>query len=106
MVQQRTNDLSVAIAVSGLDSGSHSNAQAGGDDMNGPVREAILCALAASPHGLTTDELIVKVYRGVNEPDFARDSIWVTIHNIRKLTLPFRIETVYRCGRRYQLLFT
>lgn len=69
------------------------------------LKDEILCALAAHPYGLTADELIEKVYRGV-EPDWAKTSIWVTIHNIRKTASSFRIETINRGGWRYRLLFT
>jgi hypothetical protein len=72
--------------------------------MRGPVQEAIFNALAAYP-SLSAEELVAKVYRGFNEPDWARTSIWVAIHKMRNKSLPFTIEPVYRCGWRYQLVF-
>lgn len=68
------------------------------------LKDAIFRALARNPYGLSAEELVSAVYS--TEPRYAVDSIYVTIHSIRKMVLPYTIKTVYRCGRRYQLYFT
>lgn len=69
-----------------------------------PIQDAIFNALAKFS-SLSADELVEKVYRGAKEPDWARTCIHIAIHKMRKRKTPFVIETIYKSGRRYRLVF-
>ena len=70
-----------------------------------PVQDNIMDALCRFPHGLSTDGLIEQVYRGAKEPDYARESIYVAVHRLRKSLRGVEIRGIRKSGWRYQLWF-